>query len=89
MKINGSYYKAYTSAVYNAERYNAKKINNKKSGIQGDTVEISDDALKMARVNSQEISREERIAALQKQVQSGKYMVNIEAIADKIIERIA
>lgn len=89
MKINGSFYKTYSATVYNnSERYSVDKAK-KNSDLRGDTVEISSDALRMERVSNQEISREERINALKKEIQAGRYTINAEAIADKIIEYIA
>lgn len=89
MKINGSCYKTYSAAVYNSsDRYFADAAK-KKSKLRGDTVEISSDALRMERVSNQEISREERINNLKREIQSGRYIVSAEAIADKIMERIA
>lgn len=93
MKIDGSYYKTLTTtAVYGgAERYNSvsASVDTKSTYMRGDTVEISDVAINMEKANSREISRDERINILKNQVKNGTYKVNIDAIADKILERIA
>lgn len=93
MKIDGSYYKTIRNTfVYGgAERYNSVSASTdiNTTQLRGDTVEISDDAINMEKAGNREISREEKISILQKQVQNGTYRYNIEAIADKIMERIA
>lgn len=90
MKISGNFYnKTYPAAVYgNSGRYSTDK-KRKNSGLRGDTVEISSDALRMENVSNHEISREEKINMLKNEIQAGRYTVDAEAIADRIMEYIA
>lgn len=62
------------------KNYN-KSVNRKK--ISNDTVEISDDALKMLS-NKDEI-RNQKISQLKNEISENKYQINTERIVDKMV----
>ena len=89
-KNQGIQIDTYVNQVHDKNKISASKDKPENSAVKTDTVVISDAAKRIqeAKMQLDEIPdvREDKVAQLKKQIESGTYEINAEKIADKLIK---
>ena len=89
-KSQGIQINAYVNQVQDKNKVDSSNDKPEKSAVKADTVVISDAAKRIqeAKIQLDDIPdvREDKVAQLKKQIESGTYEVNAEKTADKLIK---
>jgi len=90
MKIFSDNVDKVNSEALNREKKNINKQNNNPSKVQGDKVEISNEALDIKRmenkINLLSDINIEKVNKVKNELENGRYKISSENIADRIIE---
>ena len=86
----GIHINAYVNQVQDKNKVDSSNEKPEKSAVKADTVVISDAAKRIQEAKTQLDAlpdvREDKVAQLKKQIESGTYEVNAEKTADKLIK---
>lgn len=89
-KSQGIQISAYVNQVQDKNKVDSSKDKPEKTAVKADTVVISDAAkrIREAKIQLDETPdvREDKVARLKEQVESGTYEINAEKTADKLIK---